>query len=65
MLQLAEHRKKQIVITSDFHYDLLIGGYVKPGDFLNHRSTKRVQDAIATIQEFEELLRKHNILEDY
>lgn len=64
-LKLAKVCKKQIVVTSDFHYDLLIAGYIKPSDFLNDDSARKVQYAIKIIHDFENLLRDNKILDDY
>lgn len=64
-LKAPKDRKKQIVITDDFYYDLFIGGYIKPSDFLNDDSTRKVMNAVAIIHDFEELLRNHKILEDF
>ena len=41
--------------TSEFHYDLFLGGYLKPENILeNQEDIERVKNAIAVINEFEE-----------
>lgn len=62
MLKLLPFRKKQIVISDDFHYDLFYGGYIKPSDFLVPEDAKRVEDAIKLITQFEHTLVKHEIM---
>lgn len=41
--------------TTDFYYDLFLGGYIDPEKYLeNYNDAQKVNDAIATIKEFRE-----------
>ena len=41
--------------TTDFYYDLFLGGYIEPEKYLENESdAQKVNDAIATIKEFHE-----------
>jgi len=41
--------------TSDFYYDLIEGGYIKPEHFVDADSAKKLNEAIQLIKEFENL----------
>ena len=41
------------IVTSDFWYDLIDGGYIKPKDLLeDEEEIKRVEEAIKVLEEF-------------
>lgn len=56
---------KDIIVTDDFYYDLFLGGYIKPEDFLIKDDTYQINAAIQAIKDFEQLLRDRGILDDY
>ena len=46
---------KANAFTTDFYYDLFLGGYIEPENYLENESdAQRVNDAIAVIEEFHE-----------
>lgn len=61
-LKLKQDYKKTC-ITSEFWYDLFLGGYIKPKDFLTTEDANRVVDAMAVIDAFETLLEDEGIME--
>ncbi len=62
-MKLKTLPRKTIVITDDFWYDLTDGGYIAPTDFLEAEDANKVETAIETILEFEQLLVDNGILE--
>lgn len=54
---------KPVAITDDPHYDLFIGGYIKPEDYLVQVDANRVRSAMALIDEFFDYLETQGILE--
>ena len=49
------NEKTQEAYTTDFYYDLFLGGYIEPEKYLENESdAQKVNDAIATIKEFYE-----------
>lgn len=40
--------------TSDFWYDCTKGGYIKPENFLESEDSKRVNEAIKLLRQFED-----------
>ena len=50
--------------TSDFWYDLTSGGYIKPEELVVAEDAKKVNAAIAVIQEFEKTLEEAELLEE-
>lgn len=56
---------KDIVVTDDFYYDLFLGGYIKPEDFLIKDDTYQVNAAIQVIKDFEQLLKDRGILDEF
>ena len=62
MLTLKKDHK-QIVVTSDFYYDLFLGGYIHPEDFLIPSDAAKVEEAKNIIMQFETLLETKGIME--
>jgi len=54
----------EAISTDDFWYDLTLGGYIKPKNYLNEESAEKVKTAIKVIQEFQDLLEENGLLED-
>lgn len=52
------------IVTSDFWYDLIDGGYIKPKDLLEDESEiKRIGDAIEVLKEFRRSAEAEEVLE--
>lgn len=54
----------ETIHTEDFWYDLTLGGYIKPDNYLDEESAKKLKEAVKTIQQFENLLEKNNLIEE-
>lgn len=50
------------VPTSDFWYDVFLGGYFEPEELLDEESAKKVREAMNTIQEYQSLLEYNGLL---
>ena len=50
--------------TSDFYYDLFLGGYFNPENFLDENSAKKVKEAIRIINQYESLLEDNDLIEE-
>lgn len=50
--------------TSDFYYDLFLGGYIEPEDYLEEVSAKKVREAINIINQYESLLDFSDLIEE-
>jgi hypothetical protein len=62
-MTLKTKKNAEPVITDDFFYDLFDGGYIKPDKLLKEKSTEKVREAIATIEEFRQLLEDEDLIE--
>lgn len=51
------------ISTSDFFYDLFDGGYIDPDLLVDEESAKKVKDAVATLEEFKQLLLDNDLME--
>ena len=49
-------------VSDDFFYDLC-NSYIKPGKLLKKKSAKKVREAVATIEEFQQLLEQEDLIE--
>lgn len=52
------------VVTGEFWYDLFDGGYIKPENFLDENSAKKVYEAIKILQDFQQLLEDNELIEE-
>ena len=57
--------KKNVTLdTSDFYYDLFLGGYISPYEYLEkEEDADEVRDAIAVIKEFQDSLVEQEVME--
>ena len=51
------------IYTSEPHYDLLVGGYIKPEELLEGDDAQRVADAVKLVQEFMDEAESEGIIE--
>ena len=52
------------ILTDNFLYDLIDGGYIKPSELLEDQNDiKKVEDAIKTVQEFKQNANDQDIVE--
>ena len=59
-----EFKKKSIISTSDFWYDLMEGGYVKPEKLLkDKKDVEAVLSAIKTLRDFQNSAESQEILQ--
>ena len=57
-------KKNANITTSDFWYDLMDGGYIKPGELLEDEEViSKVIDAIGVLTEFRAEAEHHDVLE--
>lgn len=59
-----KNEKLEPIFTGDFYYDLFVGGYINPANFLDEESAEKVIKAINIIEEFESLLTNNNLIEE-
>lgn len=58
-------KKSEAIGTSDFYYDLFLGGYFKPENYLtNEMDIEGVNDALKIIKEYEVSLIKAKKIEE-
>lgn len=63
MDQLRLKENVEPVFSTDFWYDLVDGGYIKPEDFLQSEDAKKVVEAITLLHEFRTTLEINELLE--
>lgn len=56
--------KLELVSTSDFYYDLFLGGYFDPEKFVDENSAKKVKEAMEIINQYESLLEDNDLIEE-
>lgn len=56
--------KLESVSTSDFYYDLFLGGYFDPENFLDENSAEKVKEAMEIINQYESLLEDNDLIEE-
>ena len=58
-------KRRKPMPTADFYYDLFIGGYFNPIDFLSELSDIReIQYAIVSINKYKEVLKENGLIEE-
>lgn len=52
------------VVTADFWYDLIDGGYVNTDNYVESDQAAKVKEAIEVLYNFREFLRANDLIED-
>lgn len=61
--KLKFKKDAELVVASDFFYDLTDGGYIRPEDMLEPKDAARVRAAIELITQFRDEAEDNDLLE--